>query len=292
MSCVRGAERTRTHERRNVQGSSPPTINKYYKRWKSFSSISILSTWGEVQLSAAARECGGRQAASLSPLSPALGPSAWTTPAHVLWTSHMVPTARMQRTRRWLGALVILLALGQAHGFAPTACARHIFIAAPVANNGRTDGAHGPVMLARKVKKSGANKKKPTAKAGGKSGGGFGVSSSSGASGAVAKKAASPKASPTASLWQIVSSGVADKKRAISLLSKGADPRAKDGEGYSMLHVASRAGHADVAAMLLNAGAEVDAFGGGGAARPLHLASLGDHAETVELLLKNGADVD
>ena len=93
----------------------------------------------------------------------------------------MVPTARMQRTRRWLGALVILLALGQAHGFAPTACARHIFIAAPVANNARTDGAHGLMMLARKVKKSGANKKKPAAKAGGKSGGGFGVSSSSGA---------------------------------------------------------------------------------------------------------------
>ena len=89
----------------------------------------------------------------------------------------------------------------------------------------------------------------------------------------------------TRTMWNLVLSGKADAHGIEALLLDGADASRRDSEGYTVLHEACRGGMADVARVLLAHGADAEAVGGGGAARPLHLAAMGDHAATVEQLL-------
>jgi ankyrin repeat protein len=66
---------------------------------------------------------------------------------------------------------------------------------------------------------------------------------------------------------------------------------AKDGQGETPLHRASRRGQLTVAEFLLASQADVNAQGNSGST-PLHLAASGGHKAMTELLLANGADVN
>ena len=104
------------------------------------------------------------------------------------------------------------------------------------------------------------------------------------------------------------------------LLSKGADPQRKDRFGRTALSSAMRAGHKEVATILLRTasrhaknealyaacevsnpalvqllishGADVNAEVGAEGMRPLHAAVSGQNAEVVKLLVDNGCDVN
>ena len=82
-----------------------------------------------------------------------------------------------------------------------------------------------------------------------------------------------------------------DRDAVRSLLKQGADANASRGDGMTALHFAAREGDADLAAMLIYAGANVSAVTRIGAYTPLHLASQSGSAAVVEALLKAGADV-
>lgn len=75
------------------------------------------------------------------------------------------------------------------------------------------------------------------------------------------------------------------------LLRSGADVNAAQGDGMTALHWAALNGDADLAAMLLYAGANVSARTRLGGFTPLHLAAQMGQAEVVARLLAAGADV-
>ena len=75
-----------------------------------------------------------------------------------------------------------------------------------------------------------------------------------------------------------------------ALLSDGADVNAPQGDGMTALHWAARAANTDLARLLLEAGADVDAATRIGAYTPLHLASEVGGSEVVGLLLEAGAE--
>ncbi|WP_420617191.1 ankyrin repeat domain-containing protein [Candidatus Palauibacter sp.] len=75
-----------------------------------------------------------------------------------------------------------------------------------------------------------------------------------------------------------------------TLLSDGADVNAPQGDGMTALHWAARAANADLARLLLEAGADVGAATRIGAYTPLHLASEVGGSEIVGLLLEAGAE--
>lgn len=77
-----------------------------------------------------------------------------------------------------------------------------------------------------------------------------------------------------------------------NLLKNGADVNAAQGDGMTALHWAADRGDADLAAMLIQAGAQVDAVTRIGSYQPIHIAAREGHLEVVEILLDNGADVD
>ena len=77
-----------------------------------------------------------------------------------------------------------------------------------------------------------------------------------------------------------------------SLLQEGADVNGAQGDGMSALHWAAEHADAQMAAMLLYAGAEVEAYTRIGMYTPLHVASRSGSVEVVELLLEAGADVE
>ncbi len=76
-----------------------------------------------------------------------------------------------------------------------------------------------------------------------------------------------------------------------SVLRSGADVNTTQGDGMTALHWASHNGHADVAQVLIYAGANLRATTRMGGYTPLILASANGHAEVIEALLEAGADV-
>jgi cytohesin len=112
------------------------------------------------------------------------------------------------------------------------------------------------------------------------------------------------KAKKEKTLVEAVENG--DVEQLKLLISKGADVDAKvkaevvrsDGdafyvEGWTLLHLAAMEGHADIAAILINKGADIHArnedwFG----ATPLLCAARLGHADVAELLIDAGADIN
>ncbi|MXW65923.1 MAG: hypothetical protein F4Z72_02760 [Gemmatimonadales bacterium] len=77
-----------------------------------------------------------------------------------------------------------------------------------------------------------------------------------------------------------------------SLLAAGEDVNAARGDGMTALHWAAMKGRPDVADVLIEAGAALDAGTRLGGHTPLHVASRAAHAPLVEALLAAGADAD
>jgi ankyrin repeat protein len=97
--------------------------------------------------------------------------------------------------------------------------------------------------------------------------------------------AAAPPASPVA---DVARRGDRDSVR--NLLREGADVNASQGDGMSALHWAAASGDAEMAAMLVQAGASLQSVTRIGHYTPLHVACQGGNAAVVELLLESGAD--
>lgn len=81
------------------------------------------------------------------------------------------------------------------------------------------------------------------------------------------------------------------------LLARGADPNLRHGEdGLAPLHRAAFRGFYDVAKLLLDGGADVDAPSSGGnglhSRTPLHQAAFNGHGDMIRLLLSRGATFD
>ncbi|MGH7467310.1 MAG: ankyrin repeat domain-containing protein [Longimicrobiales bacterium] len=76
-----------------------------------------------------------------------------------------------------------------------------------------------------------------------------------------------------------------------SLLAKGADVNAPQGDGMTALHWASARGDVELADLLVRAGAKLEAVTRNGAYTPLHLASKAGYAPVVRRLLKAGSNI-
>lgn len=76
-----------------------------------------------------------------------------------------------------------------------------------------------------------------------------------------------------------------------TLVKQGADVNAPQGDGMTALHWAAQHGQAEVAQMLIGAGANVQAVTRNGAYTPLHLASRHGSTAVIKLLLKAGANL-
>lgn len=76
------------------------------------------------------------------------------------------------------------------------------------------------------------------------------------------------------------------------LLKQGADVNAAQGDGMTALHWAAMHGDAELARMLLYAGARKDAATRNGAYTPLHLAAKAGRASVVKALLEAGANAN
>ncbi|KAI5849386.1 ankyrin repeat-containing domain protein [Morchella snyderi] len=87
-------------------------------------------------------------------------------------------------------------------------------------------------------------------------------------------------------LYAIVKGGHVDMAKL--LLEKGADVDAMSDYGQTALHAAAGGGHVDMAKLLLEKGANVHARNSGGRTA-VYAAAKGGHVDMVELLLENGA---
>jgi ankyrin repeat protein len=74
------------------------------------------------------------------------------------------------------------------------------------------------------------------------------------------------------------------------LLERGADPKGRNAQGATALHDAALAGHAAMVALLIKSGAPVNAQESETHATPLHHAASFGRIEVVRLLLEQGAD--
>ena len=81
-----------------------------------------------------------------------------------------------------------------------------------------------------------------------------------------------------------------DRAEIPRLLKEGAVVDARDADGRTPLLLAVRAGHSDIARMLLEAGADVDARGATMQITPLMVAAQRGDVDSVALLLEKGAD--
>ncbi|HSF15687.1 MAG TPA: ankyrin repeat domain-containing protein [Vicinamibacteria bacterium] len=99
--------------------------------------------------------------------------------------------------------------------------------------------------------------------------------------------AASPSYSPVADAAK-----AGDLQSVRTILQQGADVNAAQGDGMSALHWAAVLGDAQMAEMLIYAGANVMAETRIGHYTPLHVAAKGGKAAVVETLLEAGADVN
>ncbi|MDZ7778805.1 MAG: ankyrin repeat domain-containing protein [Gemmatimonadota bacterium] len=81
-----------------------------------------------------------------------------------------------------------------------------------------------------------------------------------------------------------------DVEAVVALLEQGADVNAAQGDGMTALHWAARKGNAELAEVLLYAGASTEATTRLGGYTALHLASRSRNERTVETLLEHGAD--
>ena len=75
----------------------------------------------------------------------------------------------------------------------------------------------------------------------------------------------------------------------VEALRSGADVSAETADGWTALHFAAAQGRADVARVLLDAGANVSADTTSVRRTPLHWAARNGRTETVHLLLRRGA---
>jgi uncharacterized protein len=82
-----------------------------------------------------------------------------------------------------------------------------------------------------------------------------------------------------------------DREAVRHLLKQGADVRTAQGDGMTALHWAAERGDADLAAMLVYAGANVEAVTRIGQYTPLHLAARSGNPAVVKALLTAGASV-
>jgi ankyrin repeat protein len=82
-----------------------------------------------------------------------------------------------------------------------------------------------------------------------------------------------------------------DREAVKSLLKQAADVNAAQGDGMTALHWAAMNGDADLAQMLIVAGANVKATTRLGTYTPLYLASQHGHAGVIQALVKAGGDV-
>ena len=83
-----------------------------------------------------------------------------------------------------------------------------------------------------------------------------------------------------------------DRDAIRALLKQGADANAPRGDGMTALHFAAAKGDAELASMLIYAGAQVSAVTRIGAYTPLHLAAQSGSVAVVDALMKAGADVN
>ena len=74
-----------------------------------------------------------------------------------------------------------------------------------------------------------------------------------------------------------------------SLLERGVDPNAAQGDGMTALHWAAERGHEELARVLITAGAKLEPVTRLGAYRPVHLAAKGGHVRVLRALLEGGA---
>src|SRR5689334_11690530 len=81
-----------------------------------------------------------------------------------------------------------------------------------------------------------------------------------------------------------------DKEAVKSLLKQAADVNAAQGDGMTALHWAAMNNDAELAQMLLYAGANIRATTRIGGYTPLFMAAKNGSATVLDILLKNGAD--
>jgi truncated hemoglobin YjbI len=93
-----------------------------------------------------------------------------------------------------------------------------------------------------------------------------------------------------------VAAGAGSLATVVLLLAAGADPNARDGGGhtplYSLANQCQVPGGAKIVAVLLNAGASVDACEGVKRCTPLHMAARRGNVEIAAALLDAGADIE
>src|SRR5688572_19193455 len=97
-------------------------------------------------------------------------------------------------------------------------------------------------------------------------------------------------ATPPAEVPLIQAVQRADVTAVRTLLRQGADPSAAQGDGLTALHVAAETGQLEIARLLLEAKAAVDARTRIGGYTALHLAAGRGHTSVVSALLAAGAD--
>ncbi len=82
-----------------------------------------------------------------------------------------------------------------------------------------------------------------------------------------------------------------DAEAVRALIAEGADVNAPRGDGMTGLHWAALNGNPEIARMLIEAGADLEAVTRLGAHRPLHVAGRAGWGEVVAMLVEAGADV-